>query len=71
MADGLLIIILVHGAVDALEAERGDEFGGHFEPFLNLRFLVVGPFAEHEIDLCAARIFVADAETHACVRVRS
>ncbi len=71
MADGLLVIVLVHCTIDALEAEGGDDFGGYLETFVDVFLLLIGPFAEHEIDLCAAGKFIADTETYTCVRVRS
>ena len=67
MADGSFIVELVHGAIDALEAERGDEFGGDFKSVIDSLFLLVGPFAEYEVDLRPARVLVPYTEAHARV----
>ena len=68
---GLFPIKLVHRSVDTLETEGRDNLRGHFETLIDGLFLLFGPFAEDEIDLRAAGIFIADTESYACVRVRS
>lgn len=69
--EGLFIVELIHRAVDALQAEGRDDLGSHFQPLVNLFLLLIGPFSQDKIDLCATSVLVSDAEPYACVRVRS
>ena len=61
------VIELIHGSVDALEAEGWDDLGGHFEALVDRLFLFVRPFAEHEVDLRSARVLVSYTKAYACV----
>ena len=67
----LLPIVQIHGAVDTLQAERRDDFGGEFEAVGQQFLLLVGPFAEHEVALCSASEVVAYTEANSGVVLRA
>ena len=61
------LIILIHRPVNALQAERRDNFGNAVKTLIEDLLFVVRPTAQDEVNLCAACELVADTEAYTAV----
>ena len=63
-AQQLLVVELVHYARNANKRQLLHGLAAKVDALIDFGLLLIGPLAEHEIDLMTARELVADAKTH-------